>query len=61
MTMRDKIICLAAKYKTLNFLAQTINVYYHFGSSLKQLLVGGPFKKTATQEIRVSALISCRL
>jgi glycosyltransferase involved in cell wall biosynthesis len=39
-TLRDKIICLAAKYRFLNFLAQIISFYYHFGSKLKQFLAG---------------------
>jgi glycosyltransferase involved in cell wall biosynthesis len=46
-TFRDKIICLAAKYRLMNFLAQIISYYYHFGSKLKQFLAGSLLKSAA--------------
>jgi glycosyltransferase involved in cell wall biosynthesis len=40
MNLQDKIICLAAKYRPLNFMAHIIALYYHSGSCLKQWLAG---------------------
>jgi glycosyltransferase involved in cell wall biosynthesis len=45
-TLKEKTICLAAKYRPLNFLAQIIAFYYHFGSGIKQLLAAYNVKKS---------------
>jgi glycosyltransferase involved in cell wall biosynthesis len=60
-TLRDKIICLAAKYRFLNFLAQIISFYYHFGSKLKQFLAGNLFKTNAKSGDSESYLVSGNL
>ena len=38
MTLRDKIICLAAKYTPLIFLVHLLAFYYQFGSRVKQTI-----------------------
>jgi glycosyltransferase involved in cell wall biosynthesis len=45
-SLREKIICIAAKYRPLNFMAQIIALYYHFGSSVKQLFVAHSVNKS---------------
>ena len=36
MNLKDKIICLAAEYRPMNFLAHLLALYYRIGSAVKQ-------------------------
>lgn len=36
LNLKDKIICLAAKYRPMNFLAHLLALYYQIGSAVKQ-------------------------
>lgn len=36
--VREKIICLSAKYRGMNFLCHLMAVFYQYGSNIKQII-----------------------